>query len=372
MLYSKFKQIYKTNKQIRRFILFTQYVFVFGFIFYMIPGNQIPGQYYMRLLYIMMRQRRALRQQQQNDVAHLDIIRFYSWKFNYLVQNKMINPEFLVEDILGLCRIIDQDQLEESENTNQIILECLAYFSNTFIPGILKNEKFLPFLKKNQLQTAILSFLDIITIKYDPKSQYQIQLEKLDNEQFQYATAMMTQFVNLSLVLLKYSEQSDIRIRTLTYQIYCDFLTKTENKYDMADSFSNGEGIQAILTEYIIIFIYIFSLNNDESQELKYQALKTLRHLMQQDPLVCIKFMKLKILSNLIIHTLQDDRSTEEEIIKIIQSFKDNQLRQKLIKESQDFKEEYKRLEGISKKEKCDFIKISPEMKKILTECLQI
>jgi hypothetical protein len=47
-------------------------------------------------------------------------------------------------------------------------------------------------------------------------------------------------------------------------------------------------------------------MNNDDDLLLKLEALKLTRLLMESDDLVCVKLSKLKLLSNLILHTLQD------------------------------------------------------------------
>jgi hypothetical protein len=58
------------------------------------------------------------------------------------------------------------------------------------------------------------------------------------------------------------------------------------------------------------------------------------RKLIEADPLVGVKFFKLKLLSNLIKHTLQDnlhDKDFLQEISLLLQAFLHNQYRETLL-----------------------------------------
>ncbi len=48
-----------------------------------------------------------------------------------------------------------------------------------------------------------------------------------------------------------------------------------------------------------------------ETLELRHQALKTIRLLIESDALVGVKMFKLKLLSNLILHTLADSANQD-------------------------------------------------------------
>lgn len=68
---------------------------------------------------------------------------------------------------------------------------------------------------------------------------------------------------------------------------------------------------------------------------------------MESDPLICVKFLKLKLLSNLLTHTLQDNQ-TDAEVVqyvsKIVETFAKNKYKDALLDESQEFVEEKNRL----------------------------
>ena len=55
---------------------------------------------------------------------------------------------------------------------------------------------------------------------------------------------MLTQFVNLCLVLLKYSPSS---YHLQVYSLFDELLGKTEGAYSLPDSFTTMEGIQLLL-----------------------------------------------------------------------------------------------------------------------------
>ena len=56
---------------------------------------------------------------------------------------------------------------------------------------------------------------------------------------------MLTQFVNLCLVLLKYSPSHHHHLQV--YSLFDELLAKTEGAYSLPDSFTTMEGIQLLL-----------------------------------------------------------------------------------------------------------------------------
>ncbi len=71
----------------------------------------------------------------------------------------------------------------------------------------------------------------------------------------------------------------------------------------------------------------MYSLNGDDA-ELSKKALTMIRLCMEMDEKVGVKFIKLKLLSNLLIHTLPEgDSEKSDEIYKIALSFKENKYR---------------------------------------------
>jgi hypothetical protein len=105
---------------------------------------------------------------------------------------------------------------------------------------------------------------------------------------------------------------------------------------------------------------------------------------MQTDDLVGVKLLKLKILSNLLTHTLSAATSSpysedpshpsklRNEIMGIILTFKANKYRPQLVEVSQDFIEERRRLNAIAMAKPCEAPQIDDEIRKLLKEILQI
>ena len=65
---------------------------------------------------------------------------------------------------------------------------------------------------------------------------------------------------------------------------------------------------------------------------------------MSSDDLVCIKFMKLKIVSNIIRHLLIPGKIDRKYVNVILQSFYECKHRQTLLEHSEQFKPEKERL----------------------------
>ena len=65
-----------------------------------------------------------------------------------------------------------------------------------------------------------------------------------DQEEYLYREAMMTQYANLALVLLKYGGD-----HVEVYKAMEQVLTKTRGHFDLAESFTTMEGVQALLKE---------------------------------------------------------------------------------------------------------------------------
>ena len=104
-------------------------------------------------------------------------------------------------------------------------------------------------------------------------------------------------------------------------------------------------------------------LRSTETVDLRLKSLQTMRKLIEADDLVGVKLFKMKVLSNLITHILpqnvqpgvkndQFKDSTYSEVQKIAECLSSNVYREQLLKHSQDFKEEKKRLEAIVKESK--------------------
>lgn len=85
--------------------------------------------------------------------------------------------------------------------------------------------------------------------------------------------------------------------------------------------------------------------------------MQILRKLITSDDLVGVKMFKIKLLSNLVNHTVRENVSASDkavgegtyaEVLAIVRAFKENQYREQLLVHSSDFKEEKKRLEKIA------------------------
>ena len=61
-----------------------------------------------------------------------------------------------------------------------------------------------------------------------------------DHEEYLYREGMLTQFVNLALILLKFSPQA--RHPTI-YNLVEELLSKSGTHFDLAESFTTMEGI---------------------------------------------------------------------------------------------------------------------------------
>jgi len=73
---------------------------------------------------------------------------------------------------------------------------------------------------------------------------------------------------------------------------------------------------------------------------LRLISLRIIRELVERDEKVGVKFFKMKLLSNLITHTLKDLEGSEPEISELSNLFLKNKYRTTLLTESQEFKEE--------------------------------
>ena len=90
-------------------------------------------------------------------------------------------------------------------DTNVVIYESLAFIHHSLLPTLLKHH--LTFFQTKTLQDSILDFLDIVSLRYEKDSAQTLAKLKLhDHEEYLYRDAMLTQFVNLCLVLLKYGQ----------------------------------------------------------------------------------------------------------------------------------------------------------------------
>ena len=141
-LANKFKEILRSNKQVKVAFHRLKYIFAISFLFFFMPGNQIPGQYYAKLGIIQVRQRLQVKKGDSEKSRIGQEIRFYDWKYNYLKRNGMLNSDLLSKDITSLCKMIDNED-EEDRGDNFAINECLAYMSRTILPDISKNNTIL-------------------------------------------------------------------------------------------------------------------------------------------------------------------------------------------------------------------------------------
>ena len=86
-------------------------------------------------------------------------------------------------------------------------------------------DHYLPFFQNNALQKALIDFLDIVSIRYEREDSQKVALlQTKDQEEFLYREVMLTQVVNLSLILLKYTPGAE---HTVIYELFQDFLKKT-------------------------------------------------------------------------------------------------------------------------------------------------
>ena len=115
----------------------------------------------------------------------------------------------------------------------------------------------------------------------------------------------------------------------------------------LADSFTNSRGLD-----------HIFEDLNRGDDTLRNTVLHCVGNFMKSDDLVCIKFLKLKLLSNVIKHFI--DTSSKENIHHIIEAFKQCKHREILLQQSEQFKEEKKRLDEMLK------TKLPPDTKQLL------
>ena len=72
---------------------------------------------------------------------------------------------------------------------------------------------------------------------------------------------------------------------------------------------------------------------------------------IESDDLVGVKVYKMRLLSNLLRHTLliEKEPKFKEEIMLITKAFLNSKYREALLTESSDFKEEKKRLQSVAK-----------------------
>jgi hypothetical protein len=123
-----------------------------------------------------------------------------------------------------------------------VIYESLAYIHNSLLPTLIQHH--LTYFQTKTLQDAILDFLDILSLRFEREPGDKIQSLKLhDQEEYLYRDAMLTQFVNLCLVLLKYSPSHHLQV----YSLFDELLAKTQGAYSLSDSFTTMEGIQLLL-----------------------------------------------------------------------------------------------------------------------------
>lgn len=83
---------------------------------------------------------------------------------------------------------------------------------------------------------------------------------------------------------------------------------------------------------------------NAGDDSLREEVLKNIGALMSSDDLVCIKFMKLKVVSNIIRHLLIPGEIDKKHVNNILQSFYDCKHRETLLAHSEQFKPEKERL----------------------------
>ena len=108
-----------------------------------------------------------------------------------------------------------------------------------------------------------------------------------------------------------------------------------------ADSFTSAQGLDQILKDL-----------NSGDNSLRDEVLKCIGALMSTDDLVCIKFMKLKVVSNIIRHLLLPGEIDQKYVNIILQSFLDCKHRATLLEHSEQFKPEKERLQLILKEAK--------------------
>lgn len=76
-----------------------------------------------------------------------------------------------------------------------------------------------------------------MAVEKEPEVQ---RLKQSDQEEFLYREALLTQFVNLSILLLKYSPQSE---HPAVYDLLGELFEKAAADFDLAESLTTLEGI---------------------------------------------------------------------------------------------------------------------------------
>ena len=92
-----------------------------------------------------------------------------------------------------------------------------------------------------------------------------------------------------------------------------------------------------------------FLMRDLGTSNFKDLVLITTCDLIQQEPSICVPLLKLNLISNLLLSTLQTDPQLEQLIQDFIKLAVESEYRTTLLKKSQDFKPEKSRLEKISK-----------------------
>ena len=124
-----------------------------------------------------------------------------------------------------MCKMIDEMAVlpREDAGQNTVIYETCAYMHQVFLPTVLNHN--ITFFQNTTLQKALIDFLDIVSIRYEREDSQKVALlQTKDQEEFLYREVMLTQVVNLSLILLKYTPGGE---HTVIYELFQDLLKKT-------------------------------------------------------------------------------------------------------------------------------------------------
>jgi len=91
------REVFKTNKKVRKAVHSLKFSVAFGLIFFIVPGTLVPGQYYCKLLTCEAAKAAYLRggKQGKEDEHTGKFMRYLNWKLGYLKRNGMLGAELL-------------------------------------------------------------------------------------------------------------------------------------------------------------------------------------------------------------------------------------------------------------------------------------
>lgn len=178
-LHTRFYFSLRSNRRLRKFLLYSKYGLAIGLLFFVTPGTFLPGQFYCKLLNCHVMKVLYVRNSygaivdllsgginQDNKVYTSRFIKYLNWKINYLNRNGMLSSELLAQDINQMCFLIDKDgnDIDNLSADNFAINECLAFILHSFLPVVHKQSN-LKIMDGLDLQESLLNLIDIINLK---------------------------------------------------------------------------------------------------------------------------------------------------------------------------------------------------------------